>query len=219
MAQTAEGSLNEINNNLQRVRELAVQASNGTNSTSDLASLQDEVTARLAEINRVAGKTDFNGIKLLDGTAGTAGVVKIQVGVNDGDTIDLDLSGAKADTTTLGVAAIDLKTMTATDLGTIDAAIAKVDKARSGLGAVQNRFTSAINNLNNTSTTCLLLSPVSRTLTTQLKFPTCPARRSCSRLVLLFCLRQTRFHRPFCLCCVNFTRETPLRRGFFISAI
>jgi flagellin len=152
MAQTAEGSLNEINNNLQRVRELAVQASNGTNSTSDLASLQDEVTARLNEINRVAGKTDFNGIKLLDVTAGTAGVVKIQVGVNDGDTIDLDLSGAKADTTTLGVAAIDLKTMTATDLGTIDAAIAKVDKARSGLGAVQNRFTSAINNLNNTST-------------------------------------------------------------------
>ena len=120
MAQTAEGSLNEINNNLQRVRELAVQASNGTNSTSDLASLQDEVTARLAEINRVAGKTDFNGIKLLDGTAGTAGVVKIQVGVNDGDTIDK--------------------------------AIAKVDTARSGLGAVQNRFTSAINNLNNTST-------------------------------------------------------------------
>ncbi|EKS6734087.1 TPA: flagellin FliC [Enterobacter asburiae] len=151
MAQTAEGSLNEINNNLQRVRELAVQASNGTNSTSDLASLQDEVTARLAEINRVAGKTDFNGIKLLDGSAGAAGVVKIQVGVNDGDTIDLDLSGAKADTTTLGVNAIDLKTMTATDLSTIDAAIAKVDKARSGLGAVQNRFTSAINNLNNTS--------------------------------------------------------------------
>ena len=151
MAQTAEGSLNEINNNLQRVRELAVQASNGTNSASDLSSLQDEVKARLAEINRVAGKTDFNGIKLLDGTAGTAGKVKIQVGVNDGDTIDLDLSGAKADTTTLGVNAIDLKAMTATDLDTIDKAIAKVDTARSGLGAVQNRFTSAINNLNNTS--------------------------------------------------------------------
>lgn len=148
MAQTAEGSLNEINSNLQRVRELAVQASNGTNSASDLSSLQDEVKARLAEINRVAGKTDFNGIKLLDGTAGK---VKIQVGVNDGDTIDLDLSGAKADTTTLGVNAIDLTAMTATDLDTIDKAIAKVDTARSGLGAVQNRFTSAINNLNNTS--------------------------------------------------------------------
>jgi flagellin len=151
MAQTAEGSLNEINNNLQRVRELAVQASNGTNSTSDLASLQDEVTARLAEINRVAGKTDFNGIKLLDGTAGTAGVVKIQVGVNDGDTIDLDLSGAKADTTTLGVR-YRPENYDRYRPGTIDAAIAKVDKARSGLGAVQNRFTSAINNLNNTST-------------------------------------------------------------------
>ena len=153
MAQTAEGSLNEINNNLQRVRELAVQASAGTNSASALASLQDEVTARLAEIDRVAGKTDFNGIKLLTGTAGKAsdGKVAIQVGVNDGDTITLDLSGAKADSTTLGVKGIDLTAMTATDLGTIDTAIATVDKARSGLGAVQNRFTSAINNLNNTS--------------------------------------------------------------------
>ncbi|MFS9772515.1 flagellin [Enterobacter chuandaensis] len=152
MAQTAEGSLNEINNNLQRVRELAVQASNGTNSASDLASLQDEVTARLAEIDRVAGKTDFNGIKLLDGSAGGGtGIVKIQVGANDTDTIDLDLSGAKADSTELGVKTIDLKSVQPTDLATIDAAIAKVDKARSGLGAVQNRFTSAINNLNNTS--------------------------------------------------------------------
>ncbi|HIE5387294.1 TPA: flagellin [Enterobacter cancerogenus] len=153
MAQTAEGSLNEINNNLQRVRELAVQASTGTNSASDLASLQDEVTARLAEIDRVAGKTDFNGIKLLTGDAGTAkdGKVAIQVGVNDGDTITLDLSGAKADSAELGVDGIDLTKMTATDLDTIDKAIAKVDTARSGLGAVQNRFTSAINNLNNTS--------------------------------------------------------------------
>ncbi|HBU6129470.1 MULTISPECIES: flagellin [unclassified Enterobacter] len=151
MAQTAEGSLNEINSNLQRIRELAVQATNGTNSPTDLASLQDEVKARLDEIGRVASKTDFNGIKLLDGTAGTAGVVKIQVGVNDGDTINLDLTTAKADTATLGVAAIDLKNLAGTELKTIDDAIAKVDTARSGLGAVQNRFTSAINNLNNTS--------------------------------------------------------------------
>ena len=151
MAQTAEGSLNEINSNLQRVRELAVQATNGTNSPSDLASLQDEVKARLDEIDRVAGKTDFNGIKLLNGTAGAAGVVKIQVGVNDGDTIDLDLKGAQADTTKLGVKTIDLTTLAGGELKTIDDAIAIVDKARSGLGAVQNRFSSAINNLNNTS--------------------------------------------------------------------
>ncbi len=87
MAQTAEGSLNEINNNLQRIRELAVQASNGTNSESDLQSLQDEVTARLAEIDRVAGKTDFNGIKLLaqDNT------LKIQIGANDNESISINL--------------------------------------------------------------------------------------------------------------------------------
>ncbi|MDU6411831.1 MAG: flagellin [Yersiniaceae bacterium] len=152
MAQTAEGALNEINTNLQRVRELTVQAANGTNSDSDLASLQDEVTARLSEINRVASQTSFNGTNLLDGTAGTAGVVKIQVGADDGQTIDLDLSGAKADTTTLGVASIDLKNLGGTELATIDTAISTVDKARSGLGAVQNRFESTVNNINNTVT-------------------------------------------------------------------
>ncbi|EKY3996000.1 MULTISPECIES: flagellin N-terminal helical domain-containing protein [Enterobacter cloacae complex] len=151
MAQTAEGSLNEINSNLQRIRELTVQAKNGTNSATDLSSLQDEVKARLDEIDRVASKTDFNGIKLLNGTAGAAGVVKIQVGVNDGDTIDLDLKGAQADIATLKVDTLDLTTLTGSELDTIDKAIAKVDTARSGLGAVQNRFTSAINNLNNTS--------------------------------------------------------------------
>ncbi|MDV5141503.1 flagellin N-terminal helical domain-containing protein [Chimaeribacter arupi] len=154
MAQTAEGALNEINTNLQRVRELTVQAKNGTNSTSDLTSLQDEVTARLDEINRVASQTSFNGTKLLTGTAGTAGVVKIQVGADDGQTINLDLSGAQADTTKLGVADIDLTdaTSTATALATIDTAISTVDKARSGLGAVQNRFESTVNNINNTVT-------------------------------------------------------------------
>ena len=152
LAQTTEGALSEINNNLQRVRELTVQAANGTNSDSDLASLQDEVTARLAEINRVASQTSFNGTNLLDGTAGTAGVVKIQVGADDGQTIDLDLTGAKADTTTLGVASIDLKALAGTELATIDTAISTVDKARSGLGAVQNRFESTVNNINNTVT-------------------------------------------------------------------
>lgn len=154
MAQTAEGALNEINTNLQRVRELTVQAKNGTNSDSDLTSLQDEVTARVAEINRIASQTSFNGTNLLTGTAGDAGKVSIQVGADDGQTITLDLSGAKADATTLGVNALDLTSMADDDtsLETIDAAISKVDKARSGLGAVQNRFDSTINNLNNTVT-------------------------------------------------------------------
>lgn len=155
MSQTAEGALNEINNNLQRIRDLTVQAKNGTNSSTDLTSLQDEVKARLAEVDRIASKTTFNGINLLDGTAGAAGKVNIQVGANDGDTITIDLSAAKADTTTLGVKALDMTTVNAADdtsLETIDAAIAKIDTARSGLGATQNRFESTISNLNNTVT-------------------------------------------------------------------
>lgn len=155
MSQTAEGALNEINNNLQRIRELTVQAKNGTNSDTDLTSLQDEVTSRLSEIDRIASKTTFNGINLLDGTGGTAGKVNIQVGANDGDTITIDLSAAKADTTTLGVKTLDMTTASGasdTSLATIDAAIAKIDTARSGLGATQSRFDSTISNLNNTVT-------------------------------------------------------------------
>ena len=152
MAQTAEGALNEVNNNLQRIRELAVQAANGSNTASDLKSLQDEVVTRVAEIDRLATKTEFNGTKLLDGTAGTAGVVKIQVGAKDGDTIDLSLIASKSDSVTLGVDAIDLKSMTVTDLATIDKAIGLVDTARSGLGATQNQFNSAISSIGTTIT-------------------------------------------------------------------
>lgn len=87
IAQTTEGALNEINNNLQRVRELAVQSANGTNSQSDLDSIQAEITQRLNEIDRVSGQTQFNGVKVLaqDNT------LTIQVGANDGETIDIDL--------------------------------------------------------------------------------------------------------------------------------
>lgn len=98
IAQTTEGALNEINNNLQRVRELTVQATNGTNSDSDLTSIQNEITQRLSEIDRVSGQTQFNGVKVLaqDNT------LKIQVGANDGETISIDLK--KIDTQSLGVA-------------------------------------------------------------------------------------------------------------------
>ncbi|TBL64643.1 flagellin FliC, partial [Klebsiella oxytoca] len=67
IAQTTEGALNEINNNLQRIRELTVQATNGTNSNSDLTSIQNEVKERLDEINRISEQTQFNGVKVLSG--------------------------------------------------------------------------------------------------------------------------------------------------------
>ncbi|MBK4727000.1 FliC/FljB family flagellin [Pantoea agglomerans] len=97
VAQTTEGALSEINNNLQRVRELTVQASTGTNSDSDLSSIQDEIKSRLSEIDRVSAQTQFNGVNVLakDGT------MKIQVGANDGETISIDLK--KIDSKTLGL--------------------------------------------------------------------------------------------------------------------
>ncbi|WP_312774232.1 FliC/FljB family flagellin [Atlantibacter hermannii] len=87
VAQTTEGALSEINNNLQRVRELSVQATSGTNSKSDLDSIQNEITQRLSEIDRVSGQTQFNGVKVLASDTS----MKIQVGANDGETISIDL--------------------------------------------------------------------------------------------------------------------------------
>lgn len=94
LAQTAEGALGEVTNNLQRIRELAVQSANSTNSTSDRAALNQEVQQRIAEIDRIAGQTAFNGLKVLDGTFGTS---QFQVGANAGETISVNLSqGVKA---------------------------------------------------------------------------------------------------------------------------
>lgn len=89
LAQTAESALQELTNNLQRVRELAVQSANATNSASDRAALDQEVQQRIAEIDRIASQTSFNGLKVLDGTFGTAA---FQVGANVGETISVNLS-------------------------------------------------------------------------------------------------------------------------------
>ena len=87
LAQTTEGALTEINSNLQRIRELAVQSTNGSNSVADKASIQAEITQRLAEIDRTSAQTDFNGTKVL----ASSGKLSVQVGANDGETIDIEL--------------------------------------------------------------------------------------------------------------------------------
>jgi len=97
IAQTAEGALNQVNDNLQRIRELSVQAQNGTNSESDLGSIQDEINQRLDEINRISEETDFNGTKVLAEDTG----LQIQVGANDGQTISVNLQQINADTLNL----------------------------------------------------------------------------------------------------------------------
>lgn len=95
LAQTAESALDELTNNLQRIRELAVQAANATNSASDRAALDQEVQQRIAEINRISSQTSFNGQKVLDGSFGTAA---FQVGANVGETISVNLTtGVRAD--------------------------------------------------------------------------------------------------------------------------
>ena len=95
LAQTTEGALNEVNTNLQRIRELTVQSANGSNSNDDKASIQAEITQRLAEIDRTSTQTDFNGVKVLSSAAAT---LKVQVGSNDGETIDIGLKEISAKT-------------------------------------------------------------------------------------------------------------------------
>ena len=94
VAQTAEGSLNQINDNLQRIRELSVQAANGTNSADDLQSIQDEINQRLEEINRISDETSFNGVNVLK----EDNALTIQVGANDSETITVNLKAINAST-------------------------------------------------------------------------------------------------------------------------
>lgn len=87
VAQTAEGALNQVNENLQRIRELTVQSQNGINSAMDLASIQAEINQCLDEIDRISTQTDFNGVKVLASDQN----LSVQVGANDGEVIDVNL--------------------------------------------------------------------------------------------------------------------------------
>ena len=140
LVQTAEGALNEASNILGRMRELAVQAANGTLSTADRTTINDEVTALTAELDRIASSTEFNGVALLDGTTATA---EIQVGINASETIDVTLQDTTTTTLGVGAVAVDTAANANTAIGLIDTAIDTVNTARGALGASQNRLTSA----------------------------------------------------------------------------
>jgi flagellin len=137
LVQTAEGSLNEVHSMLQRVRELAVQYGNGTLSTSDKAAITAEAAQLQSEIARIGSAADFNGIKLLDGSAGT---ITFQVGANDGDVITIATA-----TLSTQIGTIDVSTAGA--ISAIDAAIGNVSTMRSTFGAVQNRLEHTLNNI------------------------------------------------------------------------
>ncbi len=162
MAQTAEGALDEVSNNLQRMRELEVQKGNGTYSTSDKANISSEQNALATQIANVLKNTNFNGVKLFDGSAGAAtnGKVAIQAGANASDSITLDLGGdlsaAYAATGNSGVGTVVTTAANVTTAaGTIDdydKAIAGVSNRRASLGASQNQLQSAVNNLTSNAT-------------------------------------------------------------------
>ena len=149
MAQTAEGALSEVTNMLQRVRELAVQSSSGTYSDGDRGNLQTEVAALTAQIGDVLTDTSFNGVKLFDGTAGTAGAVSIQVGANSGETVSLSFAAITDATTATSVATAADAT---TAIGTVDTFLGTINTRRASLGAGQNRLESAVNSLTNNVT-------------------------------------------------------------------
>jgi flagellin len=148
LVQTAEGALNEVHSMLQRVRDLKVQYSNGTLDTDDKASIVAEVKQLASEITEISTKTEFNGIKLLNGSGGSGGTISFQVGANTGETVSVttkDIAGAS------GTGAIDGISGTAgweaVSLDDIDTAINNVSTIRSDFGAVQNRLEHRLNNL------------------------------------------------------------------------
>ncbi|MDO8349081.1 MAG: flagellin [Planctomycetota bacterium] len=145
--QTAEGALNEVSAILTRLRELAVQASNGSVSNQDRETLDEEFQSLVSEINRIGRSTEFNGIKLLDGSNST---VNFQVGFGTAtgiDTLAVNLSPSL--TTSLALSSLDIGSggATTTAITNIDNAINKVSSLRGSLGAIQNRLGSTINNL------------------------------------------------------------------------
>jgi flagellin len=151
LAQTAEGALSKVGDSLQRMRELAVQARNATNTTTDLDSIGKEYTQLSEEIGRVLGGTTFNGKAVL---AADAGAQTFQVGANttanDEVVITTTNMAGNADISTVTGAAIDNTSTTAslkTIIDNIDTAINTVSAERATLGAAQNRFDAVISNL------------------------------------------------------------------------
>lgn len=145
MLSTIENATNDVTDMLQRIRELAVQAANDTNGTSDRTYLQTEVDSLVAEINRVSSDTVYNDTVVLDGNLAGS----IQVGTDAGQTIDFAIDSI--DATTLGVDALDLSDATnaATALTAIDTAIEQVAGNRAGYGALSNRLEYTVSNLMN----------------------------------------------------------------------
>lgn len=153
LVQTAEGVLNTVHSALSRMRELALQSANGTYGTAERGYLQDEFTALMSEIDRIAERTEFNGQGLLDGSLATG--MAFQVGLHSVADDRIVISIPDAHTSSIGTdggpsvasQAVDTVTAALQCLSVIDDAIADVSRIRGGLGSVQNRLQYTIDNI------------------------------------------------------------------------
>ena len=170
MLQTADGAMIEVTNMLQRMRELSVQAGNGTLSSADLTALNTEFVALRTEIERIADNTQWNGDNLLDGSAGASGLMTFQVGYEANQTITVNLgdlqldgdatysAGATGSGTAGGVFTNDIDSLTITTatlanttVAALDVSIAGLDAKRATIGAAINTLEYAVDNLANVS--------------------------------------------------------------------
>jgi flagellin len=155
LTQTAEGAISETTNSLQRIRQLAIQAQNGINSSADRVALNKEVVALRTEISRISTDTQFNGVNILDGGFSAA----FLIGANSGQNISVNLSTGSLGSITgfsnagLGIATLSIGTAAAASsaMDSIDAAISGLNAVRADLGATTNRFQSTIRNLTSIS--------------------------------------------------------------------
>jgi len=151
LIQTAEGALNEAHSILQRMNELATQAANDTNTSSDRTAVSKELTALQSELNRIASTTQFNTMNLLDGKFSGK---QLQVGALSGQRISITIKAMNAAALSIGTPAslsVATNTQAGSTMSRIQKAISRVSSQRSALGALQNRLEHTISNLDNVS--------------------------------------------------------------------
>lgn len=150
LIQTAEGALNETQNIVQRMRELAVQATNDTNVSADRTSIKTEIDSLILEVDRIASKTTFNEKKLLDGTL-TNGVGTFQIGADKGTTLAIKINTMTAAKLSLTGFSFASNGNAGSAIFKFDAAIKTISTERANLGSWQNRLEHTIANLDNAS--------------------------------------------------------------------
>ena len=152
MVQVADGALGGVNDMLQRIRDLSVQAANGTLTDQQRSNLDQEVQSIVAEMARVAADTEFNGVKILSGSVATAAnAVTLQVGANGSQVIAFTIGTMSA--ADLGISGIAIGTAASATqaIASVDAAIRQVNASRAAMGAIQNRLEQTISRLDLTS--------------------------------------------------------------------